>query len=109
MVVWEQGGQGMRDKMMEDHRHPTEEPWPLPRLAHPRRHIGFTMIPDGAGLAGRDVCKHTGTDRQDDGRLPPHTHSQPQPAQPHLTHWALALGASCRPGLICPGKGRQGG
>lgn len=53
--------------MMEDHRHPTEEPWPLPRLAHPRRHIGFTMIPDGAGLAGRDVCKHIGTDRQDDG------------------------------------------
>jgi hypothetical protein len=48
--------------MMEDHRRPTEEPWPLPRLAHPRRHIGFTMIPDGVGLAGRDVCKHIGTD-----------------------------------------------
>lgn len=51
------------------------------------------------------------TDKTTDGCL--HIHiaspSQPQPARPHLTHWALALGASCRPGLICPGKERQGG
>lgn len=68
---------------MEDHRHPTEEPWPLPRLAHPRRHIGFIMIPDGAGLARRDVCKYTGTDEQT--RRPmvsSHTYSQPRPAWP---------------------------
>lgn len=69
--------------MMEDHRHPTEEPWPLPRLAHPRRHTGFTMIPDGAGLAGRDVCKHTGTDKKTRRpKVSSHTYSQPRPTWP---------------------------
>lgn len=67
--------------MMEDHRHPTEEPWPLPCLAHPQRHIGFIMIPDGAGLAGRDVCKYTGTDEQTKTTHGVFTYIQPVPAR----------------------------
>lgn len=95
--------------MAEAHRHPTGEPWPLPRLARPRRHTGFTMIPDGAGLAGREVCEHTGTDGQTDDRRGLHIHSQPRPARPHLTHWALALGAPAAPACSVQEEGDRNG
>lgn len=59
--------------------------------------------------AGRARCLQT---HRTDGQtrrptVPPHTHSQPRPAWPP-SH-TMVLGASCRPGPICPGRGRQGG
>lgn len=93
--------------MMDGHEHPKGALAPPPPGPPPRqRRLGFTMIPNGAGLAGRDGWKKH-RNRRTDGASTNHV-LWPAPAPtPHMGPWSK--GAPSRPGPICPGKGRQGG
>lgn len=84
---------------MDGHEHPRGAVAAPPPSPPPRQcHVGFTMIPNGAGLED-EMARNT-----DDGRTDgASTNNVPWP--PHHTLGPGPRGASRHPSPICPGKG----